>query len=84
MDPERANRSGPPFHVSLFRLLAGSTYLALVAYLFSGITRTPFVPVLLAVLAGAVFCTGLSLGWIARWAVGGGRRGQFRPASLYY
>lgn len=83
MPSKEANGHGPPFHVSLFRLLAGSAYLALVAGMFSGITGTPFVPVLLAVLAGAVFCTGLSLGLIARWAVrGGGRRGQFSLATM--
>ncbi len=68
-----------------FAFLAGLVYLGFVAALLSGVTRVGFVPMFLAVLAGAVFCTSLALVWLTRWALREeSRPRQFSLSSLLF
>ena len=67
------------------RLLAGLLYLSLVSAILSDVTGHHFLPVLVGVIAGALFCSSLALVWLTLWAVRrDSRLGQFGIGSLFF
>ncbi len=69
----------------LLRFLGGLAYLLVVTVVFGIATGAGFVPTLLAVLAGAAFCTTLALIWLTRWALRDDTRSrQFGLGSLFF
>ncbi len=76
--------SGRPSLWTLATRTAGAlAYLGLASLLLSGVTRRPFLPVMAGVLIGVLFVAGVTLVWMARWALrDSSRAGQFSIASV--
>ena len=87
----RSMRPGPPTNPkrplarSGFRFASGLAYLALVAVIFSDFVGIGFLPMFVAVLVGAAFCTVLAIVWLTCWALReDSRAGQFGLGSLFF
>jgi len=66
-----------------FRFLTGFGYLALVAYILSGLTGRDFLIVFPAVVCGALFCSAVVLFMLTRWALREeSRMGQFGIGTM--
>ena len=69
----------------LLRFPVGFAYLALVAWILSSITDVGFLPMFVAVVIAAAFCTTLAIVWLTCWALReDARPGQFGLASLFF
>jgi hypothetical protein len=69
----------------LFRFAAGLGYLALVAHISSSVTEVDFLPMFLAIVAGAAACTTLAITWLTCSALReDARAGQFGLGSLFF
>jgi hypothetical protein len=67
------------------QFLAAVGYLAPMAYILSGVTEAGFLWTFVAVVAGALLCSGVGLVWLTLWAeLEDGRLGQFGVGSLLF
>jgi hypothetical protein len=84
MAPQTPTDAGPSLRESVYRLIAGMTYFAFLALIFSSATKAPFLGTLLGLLLGAASCTTLALAWLACTALReDGRTGRFGLGSLF-
>ena len=85
MEPGRPAGARRSFASRLLRFLSGLGYLALVALVLSGVTEVDFLPMFLAVVAGAALCTTLAIVWLTCSALReDARPGQFGLGSLFF